>query len=189
MSHAGCGALLSAPTRMPIHGAAPSVSIPYLETPRLLLRAFRMGDFDAFAANLQDPIATTFIRKAERKDAWRIFGCSTGTWILQGAGWWAVEVRDTGEHVGTVGAFFREGWPDIEVGWSMYRAFWGRGFASEAAAEVVRYAFEDRKERRVTALIDAANAASLRVAERVGLVHEADVELWGEPVGRFAKAR
>lgn len=146
-----------------------------------------MTDFDAFAAHLADPLATTFIHKCERRDAWRIFGCAAGMWLLQGAGWWSVELRDTGELVGSVGAFFREGWPEMELGWNTYRAFWGRGIASEAAGEISRYAFEVRKERRVTALIDKGNAASLRVASRLGLKHEADVELWGEPVGRYAR--
>jgi RimJ/RimL family protein N-acetyltransferase len=146
-----------------------------------------MTDFDAFAANLADPRATVFIDSADRKNAWRIFACQTGLWLLQGAGWWAVELRETGEHVGNVGAFFREGWPEIEIGWTTYRAHWGRGFASEAAAEVVRHALEVRRERRVTALIESGNAASLRVAARLGMRHEADVELWGKPVGRYAR--
>ena len=90
--------------------------IPRLHTPRLLLREYRTADFDAFAANLSDPEATVFIDSADRKSAWRIFASQTGLWLLQGAGWWAVELRETGEHVGNVGAFFREGWPEIEIG-------------------------------------------------------------------------
>jgi RimJ/RimL family protein N-acetyltransferase len=129
-----------------------------------------------------------FISQADRKDAWRIFGCATGMWLLQGAGWWSVEVRETGQLVGTVGAFFREGWPEMEIGWNTYQAFWRRGFASEAAGEVLRYALEVRKERRVTALIDPGNTASLRVAAHLGMKHESDTELWGNPIGRYWRA-
>jgi RimJ/RimL family protein N-acetyltransferase len=167
---------------------SPSVSIPHLKTARLTLREFRMGDFDAFAAHLQNPVASAFISQADRKDAWRIFGCATGMWLLQGAGWWSVEVRETGQLVGTVGAFFREGWPEMEIGWNTYQAFWRRGFASEAAGEVLRYALEVRKERRVTALIDPGNTASLRVAAHLGMKHESDTELWGNPIGRYWRA-
>jgi RimJ/RimL family protein N-acetyltransferase len=152
---------------------SPPVSIPYLRTSRLLLREFRVEDFDSFAVHLSNPLSTTFISKVERKEAWRMFGTATGAWLLQGAGWWSMEARDSGKVVGTVGAFFREGWPEIEVGWNTYRAFWGRGFATEAASEVLRYAFEVRKEARVTALIDAGNTASLRVAAHLGMHHEA----------------
>jgi RimJ/RimL family protein N-acetyltransferase len=165
---------------------SPPVSVPRLETPRLRLREFKMADFDAFAAHLADPVSTSFVTKADRRDAWRIFGCVTGMWLLQGAGWWALEARATGEVVGNVGAFYREGWPEMELGWNVYRAFWKRGYASEAAAEVVRYALEVRKERRVIALIDPANAPSVRVADRLGMRHEADVELFGKTVGRYS---
>jgi RimJ/RimL family protein N-acetyltransferase len=166
---------------------SPAISIPRLRTERLLLREYRTADFDAFAAQLVDPEATKFIDTADRKSAWRVFTAQMGLWVLQGAGWWAVELRETGEVVGNVGAFFREGRPDIEIGWNTYRAFWGRGFATEAAGEAIRHAFEDRGERRVTALIDAGNIASLRVAAHLGLEHEANDELFGKPVGRYAR--
>ena len=159
------------------------LSIPHLRTPRLTLREYRMQDFDTYAAHFAES------GYADRKNAWRMFGCNTGGWLLQGVGWWAVEVHETGELVGSVGAFFRESWPEIEIGWNTYRAFRGRGFAREAAAEVVRYAFEVRREARVTALIDPGNAASLRVASHVGLKYEGDAELWGQKVGRHALAR
>jgi RimJ/RimL family protein N-acetyltransferase len=168
--------------------ASPAVSVPHLLTSRLRLREYRTADFDGFAAHLADPTATQFIGVSDRKHAWRIFGCQTGLWLLQGAGWWVVETRGTGEVVGNVGAFFREGWPEMEIGWNTYRAFQGRGFASEAAGEAIRHALEVRGEKRVTALIDPENAPSLRVAAHLGMRHESDTELWGARVGRYVRA-
>jgi RimJ/RimL family protein N-acetyltransferase len=165
---------------------SPPVSIPRLRTERLILREYRTADFEAFAEQLTNPEATRFIDTADRKTAWRVFSAQMGLWVLQGAGWWAVELRESGVVVGNVGAFFREGWHEIEIGWNTYRAFWGQGFATEAAREAVRHAFEDRGERRVTALIDEANLASLRVAEHLGMKHDANVELLGKPLGRWA---
>jgi len=162
---------------------SPPVSIPRLRTERLTLREYRPNDFEAYATHLDE---TGF---ADRRNAWRIFGCQTGYWLLQGTGWWAVELRETGEMVGTVGAFFRDTWPEIELGWNTYSAFRGRGFAREAATAALRYAFDVRGDLRVTALIRPSNEASLRVASRLGLGHEADLDLWGEPVGRYARAR
>jgi RimJ/RimL family protein N-acetyltransferase len=167
---------------------SPPVSIPRLHTARLTLREYRMSDFDAFAANLADEDAMTFLGVHDRRTAWRIFGCNTGGWLLQGVGWWAVELRESGILVGNVGAFFRETWPEIEIGWNSLRPHWGQGFASEAASEVVRYAFEVRRERRVTALIDPRNAASLRVAGNLGLAYESDTELFGKTIGRYVRA-
>jgi RimJ/RimL family protein N-acetyltransferase len=161
------------------------VSVPRLQTPRLELREYRIGDFEAFAAHLADPETTAFIGSADRNLAWRIFGSQTGLWLLHGAGWWTVEARETGQLVGTVGAFFRECLPGIEIGWNTYRAFWGQGFASEAAAMAVRYALEVRGEPKVRALIASGNAPSIRVAQRLGLHYEAETELYGEAIGRY----
>ncbi len=162
---------------------SPPVSIPRLRTSRLLLREYRVADFDAFAANLADPEATKFIDMADRKAAFRIFGCQMGLWVLHGAGWWMVELD--GAPIGNVGAFYREGFRDLEIGWNIHRAHWGKGYGSEAAAEAIRYAREDRHETHVTAFIDARNAASVRVAEHCGMTHDRDVELWGKLVGRW----
>jgi RimJ/RimL family protein N-acetyltransferase len=169
--------------------AAPAVTVPRLHTPRLVLREYRAGDFDAFAEHLADPEATAYLGAADRQTAWRIFGCHAGLWMLHGAGWWSVELRETGEIVGHVGAFFRERWAGIELGWNTYRAFWGRGFASEAAAEARRYALEDRGEPHVRALIDPGNTPSIRVAQRLGMRHDAATTLFGKPVERYTFAR
>jgi RimJ/RimL family protein N-acetyltransferase len=168
---------------------SPAVSIPHLVTPRLMLREYRRSDFDAFAAHLADPVSTQFVGSFDRRSAWRIFGCNTGEWILQGTGWWAIEHRETGALVGNVGAFFRETWPEIELGWNLFRSYWGQGFATEAAAEVLRYVFESRKEARATALIDPVNAPSVRVAGRLGMTYESDADFYGKLIGRYVKAR
>jgi len=167
---------------------SPPVSVPRLKTDRLLLREYRMSDFDAFATNLADPRATSFVGGHDRRNAWRIFGSNAGGWLLQGAGWWSVELRDSGALVGNVGAFFRETWPEIEIGWNTFHEHWGRGIATEAASEVMRYAFDVRRERRVTALIDPSNTASLRVGARLGMTYEADTDFFGKPIGRYVRA-
>jgi RimJ/RimL family protein N-acetyltransferase len=167
---------------------SPPVSVPRLRTQRLLLREYRMPDFDAFATHLADPVSMEILGTHDRRNAWRIFGCNMGGWFLQGTGWWAVEPLEGGGMVGYVGAFFRETWPEIEIGWGTFREHWGRGFATEAVAAVLRWVFEVRKERRAIALIDAKNARSLRVAEKLRMTYEAETELFGDPVGRYVKS-
>jgi len=168
---------------------SPPISVPRLQTRRLTLREYRMGDFDAFAAHLADVRAMTFVGPHDRRNAWRIFGSNTGGWLLQGVGWWAVELRESGALVGNVGAFFRETWPELEIGWNTFQACWGQGIATEAATEVVRYAFDVRGERRVTALIDPSNTSSLRVAAHLGMAYETDTDLFGKPLGRYARSQ
>jgi RimJ/RimL family protein N-acetyltransferase len=167
---------------------SPPVSIPRLETRRLILREYRESDFDAFAAHCADPEATEHWGVLDRRSARRVFAANMGEWMLQGAGWWAVELGESGLLVGLVGAFFREMRPEIELGWHTFRTHWGQGIATEAATEVVRYAFDVRGERRVTALIDTPNTASIRVAAHIGMTYEGDTDFFGKPVGRYARA-
>jgi RimJ/RimL family protein N-acetyltransferase len=166
-----------------------TTSVPYLRTERLVLREYRREDVDVFAAHLADPVSAAHLVPADRHAAWRIFCSQAGLWLIHGAGWWAVEEKETGRLVGSVGAFFREESSVMELGWNTYRAFWGRGFANEAAAAALNYAFEIRREPKVRALITAANASSLRVAGRLGLAYEGDTELYGKAVGIYTRER
>lgn len=166
---------------------SPPFSVPHLRTSRLLLREYRREDFDDFAAFLADPVAMQSSGVEDRRTAWRIFAGGAGAWMLNGAGAWAIELRETGAFVGTVGAFFREDWPELEIGWNVLRAYWGRGIATEAATEAVRYAFEVRREPCVIAVIRPTNAASVRVAERIGMTHDGEVALFGVPARRYVR--
>ncbi|WP_288379926.1 GNAT family N-acetyltransferase [uncultured Massilia sp.] len=166
-----------------------TASVPRLHTKRLLLREYRREDFDAFAAHLADPVSAAHLGLADRHAAWRIFCSQAGLWLIHGAGWWAVEERETGRLVGTVGAFFREESAVMELGWNTWRTFWGQGFAHEAAAAVLHHALEIRREPKVRALIDPANESSLRLAMRLGLTYEAETEIYGKAVGIHSRER
>jgi RimJ/RimL family protein N-acetyltransferase len=164
-------------------------SVPCLHTERLTLREYRREDFDAFAAHLADPVSAAHLGVVDRQAAWRIFCSQAGLWLLHGAGWWAVEEKATGQLVGTVGAFFREESTVMELGWNTYRAFWGQGFANEAATAAANHALEIRREPTVRALIAPGNESSLRVARRLGLTYEADTEIDCKAVGVYTRAR
>jgi len=102
-----------------------------------------------------------------------------GHWQLRGYGLWAVEERASGEMVGRIGCWNPEGWPGLEVGWTLRRRYWGRGYATEGARAALEYAFTQLGCRHVISLIRPANAASIRVAERLGERLEDRIELNG----------
>jgi RimJ/RimL family protein N-acetyltransferase len=77
----------------------------------------------------------------------------------------------------------------MELGWNTFGAFGGQGYASEAAAAALNYAFEIRREPKVRALIATANASSLGVAHRLGLTYEADTEMHGKAIGCYTRER
>jgi RimJ/RimL family protein N-acetyltransferase len=64
---------------------------------------------------------------------------------------------------------------EIEVGYRLARAFWGRGLATEAAEAVRDYAFRVLALPRLVAIIDPRNRPSIRVAEKTGLWYEKEV--------------
>ena len=167
-----------------------AVSVPRVATARLLLREYRLPDFDAYAENLADSVSQQHLSGVvDRRTAWRLFMVGPGSWMLCGAGWWAVEHTETREVVGTVGAFYREKAVELELGWNIYRKFWGRGFATEAAQAALEYGFSAHDAPHAIALIDAPNVASIRVSQKLGMRYEGDVELFGSPVGRYVVKR
>ncbi|MDR3528844.1 MAG: GNAT family N-acetyltransferase [Rhizomicrobium sp.] len=143
--------------------------IPRLETDRLVLRAFRAEDFEAWAAIMGDADVMTFLGgPMVRTDAWRAMAMTLGHWALRGYGMWAVERKEDSVFIGRVGMLNPEGWTGLEVGWTLGKAFWGQGYATEAAACAMRFAFLTQAVERVVSNIDAGNTASQAVALRLG---------------------
>jgi RimJ/RimL family protein N-acetyltransferase len=152
-----------------------------LETPRLVLRQIVEGDLDALAGIYADPQTMRYLgdgRTFDRGETWRAIGGMLGHWLLRGYGMWAVVERETGSMVGRVGFINPEGWPGFELGWTIARTHWGRGYAPEAAAVALRYARETLRQEKVISLIRPANAASIKVAEKIGQRHQGSVELF-----------
>jgi RimJ/RimL family protein N-acetyltransferase len=153
-----------------------------LETERLTLRMLRESDLEAYAAMVGDPEVMRFIGNGQpltRPFAWRNLAMILGHWQLRGYGLWAAEERASGQLVGRIGCWNPEGWPGLEVGWLLRRASWGRGYATEGARAALDFAFTRLGRPEVISLIQPDNAASIRVAERIGERLDRRVELMG----------
>ena len=98
---------------------------------------------------------------------------------MRGYGLWAVEEKASGEFIGRIGLLNPEGWPGLEVAWTLARERWGNGFATEGAKAALDYAISVLKLDHVISLIHPDNAASIRVALRLGERLERQVELMG----------
>jgi RimJ/RimL family protein N-acetyltransferase len=161
------------------------VSILSIVTDRLLLRSFTADDFDAYATIVGDPEVSRYLgdgRPLGRAEAWRQLAMIIGHWELRGFGLWAVEERATATLVGRIGCFEPEGWPGLEIGYTLARSHWGRGFATEGAGAALRFAREELRAPRAISLIHPDNAASIRVAERLGATATGTTELGERPV-------
>jgi len=155
-----------------------------LETDRLIMRMWRTDDFEPYLDLCTDPEVMRFLggKTLDRPDCWRHMAFMAGHWQLLGFGPWAIEEKATGSFVGRVGFLHPEGWPGFELGWTLSRKFWGRGYASEAARRALQYAFEELDKDHVISLIDPLNTNSIRVAERLGEKVEGKTELLGHDV-------
>jgi RimJ/RimL family protein N-acetyltransferase len=154
-----------------------------LQTERLDLRMFRESDFDAHAAMCADPEVMRYLgdgKPLSRIDAWKSMAAILGHWQLRGYGLWAVEERASGELVGRIGCFFPGGWPGFEVGWTLRRASWGKGYATEGTRVAMRFAFEELGQPHVISLIQPGNERSIRVAQRLGETLEGRTEVNGQ---------
>jgi RimJ/RimL family protein N-acetyltransferase len=143
-----------------------------IETERLILRAPVLDDFEELARVGADPEVMRYLtvdgKPLSRFNAWQSFASIAGHWALRGYGMFMVRERGTGAFVGRVGPWFPEGWPDLEVGWTLGREMWGRGYASEAARACLDFVFDGLNRPYVCSLITPENVRSIRVAERLG---------------------
>jgi RimJ/RimL family protein N-acetyltransferase len=144
--------------------------IPQLETERLIMRGPSAADFEPFARMMADPDVARYIAPApmERNDAWRALASAIGHWSLRGYGGWTVIRKTDGAFMGRVGMVHPEGWPGLEIGWTLDKPFWGKGYATEAASAAMRYAFLTQPVERLISNIDPENVASQAVALRLG---------------------
>ena len=155
-----------------------------LETDRLIMRMWRTDDFEPYLELCSDLEVMRFLggKPLDRYECWKHMGFLVGHWQLLGFGHWAVEEKATGSFVGRVGFLHPEGWPGFELGWTLSRKFWGRGYASEAARRALQYGFDELDKDHVISLIDPLNTNSIKVAERLGEKVEGKTELLGHDV-------
>jgi len=142
-----------------------------LETERLILRNIDAAcDFECWARTMSDERTVKYIggKVLDRALAWRSMAAVIGHWQIRGYGFFSVEHKDSGECIGRVGPWYPEGWPAPEIGWTLMRDHWGKGYATEAARAALDYAFNELDWTKVIHVILKGNESSIAVAERIG---------------------
>ncbi|MET3984371.1 GNAT family N-acetyltransferase [Streptomyces sp. PvR034] len=147
-----------------------------LHTDRLILRRWRDADLEPWAAMNADPAVREHLGEVltrEGSDA-SVARFEAG-FEQRGYGWWAVEVRATGEFIGFAGLDeVDEGLPfgGVEIGWRLARSAWGHGYATEAALTVLAHAFDVLELPEVLAVTTATNLRSQAVMRRIGMTRD-----------------
>lgn len=151
-----------------------TVAIPVLHTRRLVLRAMTGDDLDGYEALYTDERVYRWFGgdAPDRPQVWRSVAMHLGHWALRGYGQWALEEKATGALVGRAGLWNPEGWPGLEVGWTVTPEHWRRGYATEAGDAALEWAFDTLDVHEVISVTRPENAASRRVMEKLGLAYD-----------------
>ncbi|HEY9537820.1 MAG TPA: GNAT family N-acetyltransferase [Kiloniellaceae bacterium] len=163
------------------------------ETSRLLLRPRTPEDFDACLVMDRDPEVIRYVGApwSNSDEHVAFLRRRLAERFPTGLGYWAIAPREE------PAAFL--GWvmlcpctvagAEVEIGWRLIRAAWGRGYATEAAAPILAQGFAKEAMREAVADIHPDNVASQRVAEKIGLRFTGMVDYHGSPARRYSITR
>ena len=154
-----------------------------IETERLSIRAFDAEDVDAMAAAYGDPevMRHVCLGVLDREGTTSLLEQYRRAQDERGFSTWAVVERVSGTVVGDVGFGIYAPSGEPELGYTLGAAFWGRGYALEAARACVDAAFAHLPQRRLVAKVEVDNERSLRVAERLGMRSVGTISVDGHP--------
>ncbi|MBZ0299954.1 MAG: GNAT family N-acetyltransferase [Anaerolineae bacterium] len=147
-----------------------------LETARCRLRPPRPDDLDEWASKLfADPDVMRYMPKrvmTPRENAERALRSSDQSWSTRNHGGWAILDQSDGQIIGRCGLEYLEATDEVELGYGLARAVWGKGIATEVVRACVRFGFESASLKTIVAVVVPENIASWRVLEHVGFVFE-----------------
>ncbi len=148
-----------------------------LQTPRLVLRQWRAGDIESFAALNADPeVMRFFPAPMTREESDALAQRAERDIAERGWGLWAVEVEGSAPFIGFVGlavpSFDAHFTPAVEVGWRLSREQWGNGYATEAARAATAFGFDELGLDEIVSFTSVVNKPSRRVMERLGMTHD-----------------
>ena len=151
-------------------------TLPEFETPRLSLRRLGPDDAPFIVALLNEPsflehIGDRGVRNLDDAHAYLRNG-PMSMYQRFGFGLWHVSRRADGGAIGMCGLLKRDTLPDADIGYALFPAFWGQGYAYEAAAATLQHGARNYALRRVLAVVSQGNSGSIRVLEKLGMQFE-----------------
>ena len=156
-----------------------------IATPRLLLRAFRHDDLEAYAALFTDPAFMEWSHRGPMtrpQVAGRIAQLIEG-YRRHGFSKWAVIHKADGVPIGYCGIEVQtiDGAEIRELGYRIAAPYRGQGLASEAARAALEDATGRLKLPFVQAFVEPGNKASIRILEKLGFVYQRNIRFHGTP--------
>lgn len=157
------------------------------DTDRIAFREWSDDDLDAFQAICSDPRVMRYVGDGKTWSTER-----TGKFIHAAAemfrqyGYcqWPLIYKADRKLIGYCGFVNAEA--AVEIGWRLVPEYWGQGLATEAAGAALRHGIATLGFRRVIASVQAANVASIRVIEKLGMTLVESVDRAGRKVNVYA---
>jgi ribosomal-protein-alanine N-acetyltransferase len=161
------------------------------ETEHLIIREFFLREEETYLDHFEDEEVARHIPQRTRAERVNIFLSALVNYISnKQLGKWGMFTKTEGEFVGSCLLRLFDNKPGIiEIGYSMEKKYWGKGYGTEMARAMINYAFSDEDTNEVVAVTTLTNIASQRVLEKAGLKREHNVVKDGEELAFFRKTR
>lgn len=147
-----------------------------LTTDRLILRPWKVEDYEPFARMTADPEVMKYFPSCLSK-AESDFQAKRLQTLIETNGWgfWAVELKNTAEFIGFVGLHRQENAipnaPFIEIGWRLAKTHWRQGYATEAAKKALDFGFKHLAANAIYAFTPLTNIPSQKVMQKLGMAN------------------
>src|SRR5664279_5426527 len=140
-----------------------------LQTDRLIIRPFVAEDAPFLLRLLNEPsfienITDKGVRTLDQARSYLAEG-PLASYAAHGHGLWMVQHRATGNPMGMCGLIKRDTLPEVDLGYALVPAFWGLGYAREAARACLAWGRDTLQLRGLLAIVSPGNAASIRLLE------------------------
>jgi ribosomal-protein-alanine N-acetyltransferase len=167
--------------------------LPRIETGRLILRTYKTEDLETVYKLCTDADVTRFFHQdysVKREDVLTSLPRRRLRWKTQGIGQFGAFEKNGGRLIGYCGLQFLDNSEEVEIYYGFFKEFWGKGFATEVARSVLRFAFETVNLNRVAAVTHLENYASQKILLRLGFERGlGEYEFYGVRAAYFSAAR
>ena len=145
-----------------------------LETKRLILRKFEYKDIDDLYEYGKDEEVTKYVRFDTYKsieDAQDRIDDLLVKYAQEEKYCWAIEEKESQKLIGSIDLFdVASG--EKEIGYLLNKGYWNKGYATEAAKEVIKYGFEKLNLNKIWGHCVTVNIGSSRVMEKIGMIYQ-----------------
>ena len=158
-----------------------------LETERLILRPLDETDYEAIFKMRSDADVMRFIREPQTSaESANWINLVSSRWATEKIGFCAMIEKSSNEFVGWCGIWKLKETEELEIGYATAKEFLGKGFATEAAAAVLIYAFENLETEKIVAVANPENTPSRRVMEKLGMSYDYTGEFYGRNLVHYS---